>query len=89
MKYWREYYLAKRIEKHFGKINIGDLDKMQYNMTHVHYYWWIKYWRIFGKIANRQSLLLANISSYTVVSHSQTTFFFIFGWEKGSGERPI
>ena len=29
MKCWREYYLAKCIEKHFGKINIGDLDKMQ------------------------------------------------------------
>ena len=27
MKYWREYYLAKHIEKHFGGINIGDLDK--------------------------------------------------------------
>ena len=28
MKYWREYYLAKHIEKHFGGINIGDLDKI-------------------------------------------------------------
>ena len=28
MKYWQEYYyLAKRIEKHFGEINISDLDK--------------------------------------------------------------
>ena len=35
-------------------------------MTHIHYYWWIKYWRFYDKIANRQSLLLANISSYTV-----------------------
>ena len=40
MKYWREYYLAKCIEKHFGKINIGNLDEMQYNMTHIYYYWW-------------------------------------------------
>ena len=24
MKYWREYYLVKCIEKHFGGINIGD-----------------------------------------------------------------
>ena len=30
------------------------------------YYWWIKYWQFYLKIANRQSLLLANISSYTV-----------------------
>ena len=37
-KYWREYYLAKCIEKHFGEINIGDLGKMQQNMTRVHYY---------------------------------------------------
>ena len=29
MKYWREYYLVKCIEKHFGKINIGNLDKIQ------------------------------------------------------------
>ena len=28
MKYWREYYLVKHIEKHFGGINIGDLDKI-------------------------------------------------------------
>ena len=28
MKYWREYYLAKCIEKHFGEINIGNLDEM-------------------------------------------------------------
>ena len=28
MKYWWEYYLAKYIEKHFGKINMGDLDEM-------------------------------------------------------------
>ena len=28
MKYWQEYYLAKCIEKHFGEINIGDLDEM-------------------------------------------------------------
>ena len=44
MKYWREYYLAKCIEKHFGEINIGDLDEMLYSITHIHYYWWIKYW---------------------------------------------
>ena len=30
-------------------------------------YWWIKYWRFYLEIANRQSLLLANISSYTVL----------------------
>ena len=30
------------------------------------YYWWIKCWRFRLIIANRQSLLLANISSYTV-----------------------
>ena len=34
--------------------------------THAHYYWWIKYWQFLLQIANRQSLLLANISSYTV-----------------------
>ena len=34
--------------------------------TRAHYYWWIKYWRFSLEIANRQSLLLANISSYTV-----------------------
>ena len=28
MKYWREYYLAKHTEKHFGKINIGDQNKI-------------------------------------------------------------
>ena len=28
MKYWWEYYLAKSIEKHFGKINIDDLVEM-------------------------------------------------------------
>ena len=26
LKYWQEYYLVKCIEKHFGKINIGDTD---------------------------------------------------------------
>ena len=36
--------------------------------TRAHYYWWIKYWRFSLEIANRQSLLLANISSYTVLS---------------------
>ena len=68
MKYWREYYLAKHIAKHFGIINIGDLNEMLCNMTHIHYYWWIKYWRIYGKIASHQSLLLADISYYTVLS---------------------
>ena len=29
MKYWQEYDLAKCIEKQFGDINIGDLDKTQ------------------------------------------------------------
>ena len=28
MKYWQEYYLVKHIEKHFGRINIGGLDKI-------------------------------------------------------------
>ena len=28
IKYWREYYLAKRIQKQFGRINIGDLDEI-------------------------------------------------------------
>ena len=28
MKYWQEYYSAKHVEKHFGTINIGDLDKI-------------------------------------------------------------
>ena len=28
VKYWREYYLAKHKTKHFGGINIGDLDKI-------------------------------------------------------------
>ena len=60
LRYWREYYLAKSIEKHIGEINIGDLNK----------------------IANRQSLLLTNISSYmvyvsttaTVVNFEQSTY---------------
>ena len=30
------------------------------------YFWWIKYWQMTLKIPNRQSLLLANISSCTV-----------------------
>ena len=34
--------------------------------THAHYYWWIKYWQFLLQIANHQSLLLANISSYAV-----------------------
>ena len=28
MKYWREYCLAKHKRKHFGRINIGDSDKI-------------------------------------------------------------
>ena len=28
MKYWQEHCLAKRIEKHFGEINIGDYDQL-------------------------------------------------------------
>ena len=28
MKYWREYYLVKHTEKHFGRINIGDLGEI-------------------------------------------------------------
>ena len=28
MKYWQEYYLAKHKRKHFGGINIDDLDKI-------------------------------------------------------------
>ena len=31
------------------------------------YYWWIKCWRFCPIIANRQSLLLANILSYTLI----------------------
>ena len=31
MKYLQEYYLAKCIEKHFGKINIGDLDEIKHD----------------------------------------------------------
>ena len=35
MKYWRKYYLAKCIEKHFGEINIGYLNKsISYTYTH-------------------------------------------------------
>ena len=30
------------------------------------YYWWIKYWQFYQKIANYQNLLLTNISSFTV-----------------------
>ena len=33
----------------------------------THYYWWIKYWWFLLQIANRQSLLLANILSCTVI----------------------
>ena len=32
MKYLREHYLAKHKRKHFGRINIGDLDKIISNM---------------------------------------------------------
>ena len=28
MKYWQEYYLAKHKREHFGRINIGKLDKI-------------------------------------------------------------
>ena len=28
MKYWQEYYLANYKRKHFGGINIGNLDKI-------------------------------------------------------------
>ena len=28
MKYWQEYYLVKYKRKHFGGINIDDLDKI-------------------------------------------------------------
>ena len=35
MKYWREYYLAKHKRKHFGRINIGDLDKNSYMHTNL------------------------------------------------------
>ena len=72
MKYWLEYYLVKCIEKHFGEINIGDLDEMLQNMAHIHYYWWIKYWQFYDKIANRQSLLLTNISSYMVINRASS-----------------
>ena len=34
------------------------------------YYWWIKTWQIYPKVANHQNLLLANISSYAVYSNS-------------------
>ena len=27
--YWREYYLAKHVDNHFGEVNINDLDKTQ------------------------------------------------------------
>ena len=39
------------------------------------YYWWTKYWRFYSKIANRQSLLLTNISSYTVNGYILTVHF--------------
>ena len=28
MKYWREYYFVKHKRKYFGRINIGNLDKI-------------------------------------------------------------
>ena len=28
MKYWQEYCLVKHKRKHFGRINIGNLDKI-------------------------------------------------------------
>ena len=34
MKHWWENYLVKH-KKTIGEINIGDLVKMQYKMTHV------------------------------------------------------
>ena len=64
-------YIPYKMRVIFGKINIGDSDEMLYNMTHIHYYWWIKYWRFSNKIANHQSLLLANISPYTVYTIPQ------------------
>ena len=35
MKYWREYYLAKCIEKYFGEINIGNLWNAVKHDTHA------------------------------------------------------
>ena len=77
MKYWQEYYLAKYIEKHFGKIIIGNLDEMQYNMTNVHYYWWIKYWQTFGKI----TMLKFTPRQYFILYHI-TSVFYLVGMNK-------
>ena len=47
---------------HFGGLNIGKYHMHACIRTPMQeYYWWIKYWRL---VANRQNLLLANISSY-------------------------
>ena len=68
MKYWQEYYLAKCMKKHFGEINIGNLDECCKFKHDTHTYIIIgglaKYWWFFNKIVNRQSLLITNISKY-------------------------
>ena len=33
MKHWQEYYLAKHKRKHFGRINIGNFDKI---ISHIY-----------------------------------------------------
>ena len=36
IKYWQKYYLVKRIEKHFDKINIGDLYDITIKTWHTY-----------------------------------------------------
>ena len=52
-------------------------------MTHIHYYWFIKYWRFFDKIANRQSLLLTNISLDTVCDNVSSHSISVYDEDRG------
>ena len=67
MKHWREYYLAKHKRKHFGGLKIlAILIKWWMCIELRNYHWWIKCWRFCPIIAIHQSLLLTNVSSYTI-----------------------
>ena len=49
--------------------NCNLMQKMTHSYIQLHnYYWWIKCWRFCPIIANYQSVLLANISSYMVAT---------------------
>ena len=68
-----------RIRRNIGESNIwrNSAKHVLANITCMHTYSYlykniIKYWQFYSKIANRQSLLLTNISSYTVYNLSKS-----------------